>query len=132
MRFNTEICPISKQISKNNLGVYSCDVESACSGRYDEIYEIFGISNEVGFRKRRSLNSESFKERSNAIVSFDTMHPCYLISNGDEAEICPSDRNARCWTKEVCEEVFNVEIEVRSDAPAIASVFTLLLAAIFS
>ena len=83
----------------------------------------------MGFRKRRSLNIE---ERSNAIVSFDTMHPCYLISNGDKAEICPSDPNARCWTKEVCEEFFKVEIEVRSDAPAIASVFTLLLAAILS
>ena len=83
----------------------------------------------MGFRKRRSLNIE---DPSNAMVSFDTMHPCYLISNGDKAEICPSDRNARCWTKEVCEEVFNVDIEVRSDAPAIASVFTLLLAAIFS
>ena len=46
------------------LGVWSCDVESACAGRYDDVYKMFmNEPNDVTpLRKRRDVDDQKIEE----------------------------------------------------------------------
>ena len=53
------------------LGVWSCDVESACAGRYDDVYKMFmNEPNDVTpLRKRREAEEPKIEEGSLMIFS---------------------------------------------------------------
>ena len=79
------------------FGVLSCAVESACAGRYDEIYEVFGGENDVSRRRRREI----FEDEES--VTFDLFHPCHLINSRSEETVCSTDLSNPCWTKDLCD-----------------------------
>ena len=55
---------ISGKFEKLILGVWSCDVESACAGRYDDVYKMFmNEPNDVTpLRKRREAEEPKIEE----------------------------------------------------------------------
>ena len=83
--------------------MYSCEVASACQGRYDPIYSSYGIENEP-FRRKRSADGES-----SGTVAFTAEHPCNRILKKETEMICIEASNTeptslnRCWTEAVCE-----------------------------
>ena len=82
--------------------MFSCEVESACAGRYDQIYEQFKPQqNDVMKRKRRGQRSTVINEE--AIVEFEIYHPCYLINTGQAQSVCPKGNHNLCWTRELCQ-----------------------------
>ena len=56
------------------LGVWSCDVESACAGRYDDVYKMFmNEPNDVTpLRKRRDAVDQKIEEGS--LIKFYSMN----------------------------------------------------------
>ena len=109
-------------------GVFSCDVESACSGRYDEIYAHF--TNDVTVRrKRRGQRSTVVNEE--AIVEFEIFHPCYLIKNGLSESVCPESDPENCWTADLCETDYETDesfyVLEESSASAISATISAVL-----
>lgn len=109
-----------------SFGVFSCDVESACAGRYEDIYEYFGAENEVLSRRRRRDTAVSEE-----LIQFDIYHPCHLINKGEKETVCSEDRSKSCWTKELCETRTLSEIISKSSATTLASTAIALFFATF-
>ena len=62
---------VSIKVKNLFLGVWSCDVESACAGRYDDVYKMFmNEPNDVTpLRKRREAEEPKIEEGSLMIFS---------------------------------------------------------------
>lgn len=123
--------------------MFSCEVASACQGRYDPIYSTYGIENEP-FRRRRSAEDNVPEGTVTATVE----HPCKQVLENEDAIVCveethytdPSEHH-RCWTRASCEahmrrqKVENVEsthaAPTGDAAVSLASATTLALSAYF-
>ena len=123
--------------------MYSCEVASACQGRYDPIYSTYGIENEP-FRRRRSAEDAVLEGTVTATVE----HPCkQILENGkelaciEETHYTDPSEHHRCWTRASCEahmsrpRVENVENSYAATtgdaATSLASATTLALTAYF-
>ena len=123
--------------------MFSCEVASACQGRYDPIYSTYGIENEP-FRRRRSAEDTVLEGTVTATVE----HPCRQVLENEDAIVCmeethytnPSEHH-RCWTRASCEahmrrtNAENVEsthgATTGDAAVSLASATTLALSAYF-
>ena len=65
--------------------MWSCDVESACAGRYDDVYKMFmNEPNDVTpLRKRREAEEPKIEEGSLMIFSFHIM----VFSSGHYSKV---------------------------------------------
>ena len=137
----------NKKYEKTDLhyftGVYSCEVGSACQGRYNPIYSTYGIENEP-FRRRRSADDTV----SEGTVTVTVEHPCKEIFENKKEVVCieethytdPSEHHS-CWTIASCEahmktkkmeNVESTDSAITGDAAvSLASATTLALSAYF-
>ena len=102
----------------------SCEVDASCASRYNDIYGHFGLTS-INSTSRNRREAAKYDE---ALVKFDIYHPCYLINNGDETKVCPSDLSQPCWTGELCSK-FNLDeiIFVESSSEIISATITAVI-----
>lgn len=118
--------------------MYSCEVASACQGRYDPIYSTYGIETNEPFRRKRSSDDET-----SGVVKLTVEHPCARITEDDdiiciEAEDSEPNAMNRCWTRAICDahrsetEETKINQAMTGDAAvSLASATTLALSAYF-